>query len=427
MPLKYNNTQPTEIKYNGTSLTDVKYGSTVVWRKRTVTYYSETNSTKTATFIEGQAISLSSSYATAKSGYTFVGWRQDRSASSSVVSSLTMGSSNISLYAVYRKTITVTYYNNSTSAASTRGYQYYNTGNVTNPSFKLTQSSRTGWNVRGWSTSTAANGSITYNNGASFIRNSNVTLYGMYQKTVTASYNGNGATSGSTAAQSGTAYYNSNGNIVNPSFTLRSNGFSRTNYKFINWRQGSTSGTARNPGTSIRLSSNTTFYASWEEMYKAVEVRYQNSHTCQNDFAMIFPDTRYNGENWPPTIPANSCISFVNTSTRFCEIVANCNCTVTFSTARAYQGYGSASTSQWRYYSTDGSSACRTSLFLNEEVYKDLVWGFFEQKGEKYFSWSASVNLSTGQKASIRSWGGKSGKGNRMGIWGTLVIKATRR
>ena len=425
MPLKYNGTQPTIINYNGISLTDVKYGSTVVWRKRTVTYYSETNSTKTATFIEGQAISLSSSYATAKSGYRFIGWRQDRSASSSVLNSLTMSSSNVSLYAVYRKTITVTYYNNSTSAASTRGYQYYNTGNVTNPSFKLTQSSRTGWNVRGWSTSTAANGSITYNNGASFTRNSNVTLYGMYQKTVTVSYNGNGATSGSTAAQSGTAYYNSNGNIINPSFTLRSNGFSRTNYKFINWRQGSTSGTARNPGTSIRLSSNTTFYASWEEMYKAVEVRYQNSHTLTKEVWRIFPDNTISGENWTPTIPAGSCISFTG---RYSEVIANCNCTVTFSTERAYQGYGSANANQWRYYSADGGSACRTSLFLNDTENTYLVYSGCDYAGhEHYFSWSKSINLTTGQRASIRNLGGKANDNNRLGIWGTLVIKATRR
>ena len=268
MPLKYNSTQPTEIKYNGTSLTDVKYGSTVVWRKRTVTYYSETGTTRTATYIEGQAISLSANYAVAKSGYSFVGWRQDRSASSSVISSLTMGSSNVSLYAVYRKSITVTYYNNSTSATSTSGYQYYNTGNVTNPSFKLTQSSRSGWNARGWSTSTAANGNISYNNGASFTRDSNITLRGMYQKTVTLSYNGNGATGGSTASQSGTAYYNSGSNsTINPRFTVRSNGFSRTNYKFVNWRLNSTSGTAYNAGSSITLSSNSTMYASWTIVY----------------------------------------------------------------------------------------------------------------------------------------------------------------
>ena len=426
MPLKYNGTQPTEIKYNGTSLTDVKYGSTVVWRKRTVTYYSETGTTKTATYIEGQAISLSANYAVAKSGYSFVGWRQDRSASSSVISSLSMGSSNVSLYAVYRKSITVTYYNNSTSATSTSGYQYYNTGNVTNPSFKLTQSSRSGWNARGWSTSTAANGNISYNNGASFTRDSNITLRGMYQKTVTLSYNGNGATGGSTASQSGTAYYNSGSNsTINPSFTVRSNGFSRTNYKFVNWRLNSTSGTAYNAGSSITLSSNSTMYASWEELYKNVTVRYQNSHTLTREVWRIFPDNTIAGENWVPSIPANSCISFTG---RYSEVIANCNCRVTFSTERAYQGYGSANARQWRYYSADGGSACRTSLFFNDTENKYLVYSGCDYAGhEHYFSFSTSIDLNTGQRASIRNLGGKANSGNRLGIWGTLVISATRR
>lgn len=345
--MNFNGTSLDIINYNDIELDKVTYNDTTVYQRITVNYYCENSIYKSSKIVSGNSIDLSSSNAASKSGWTFIGWRQDKTANSSVLSTLTAGTNDINLYAIYRQTITL-------------------------------------------------------------------------------SYNGNGNTGGSTAAQSDYRYYN-NGNTTNPTFTLRSNGFSKTNYKFVNWRQGSTSGTAYNAGASITLSSNTIFYASWEEMYKAVEVRYQNSHTCEKHIFLIFPDTRYNGENWPPTIPANSCISFVNTSTRFCEVIANCNCTVTFSTARAYQGYGSANTNQWRYYSADGSSECRTSLFLNEEVYKDLVYEFFEGLGDKYFSWSVSVNLSTGQKASIRNWGGYADNNARMGIWGTLVIKATRR
>ena len=285
MSTRYDNSSDlTNIIYDGTELDKVIYDTTTVYQRITVNYYCENTIYRSTKVVSGNNVDLSSSNAASKSGWSFIGWRLDKTASSSVQSSITAGTSTINLYAVYRQTVTL-------------------------------------------------------------------------------SYNGNSATSGSTTSQSGYRYYN-NGNIVNPSFTLRSNGFSRTNYSFVNWRMGSASGTAYNAGSSVTLSSNTTFYASWEELYKAVEVRYQNSHTCQRSIALIFPDTRYNGENWPPTIPTNSCISFVNTSTRFCEVVANCNCTVTFSTARAYQGYGSANTNQWRYYSADGSSECRTSLFF---------------------------------------------------------------
>lgn len=85
----------------------------------------------------------------------------------------------------------------------------------------------------------------------------------MYNKTVTVSYNGNSNTGGSTSSHSGTVYRNYAGTIINASFTLKSNGFSRTNYTFAYWTQGSTSGTVRKVGASVSLNSNTTFYAYW--------------------------------------------------------------------------------------------------------------------------------------------------------------------
>ena len=400
MPLKYNGTQPTEIKYNGTSLTDVKYGSTVVWRKRTVTYYSETGTTRTATYIEGQAISLSSSYAFSKSGYSFVGWRQDRSASSSVISSLTMGSSNVSLYAVYRKSITVTYYNNSTSATSTSGYQYYNTGNVTNPSFKLTQSSRSGWNARGWSTSTAANGSISYNNGATFTRDSNITLRGMYQKTVTLSYNGNGATGGSTASQSGTAYYNSGSNsTINPRFTVRSNGFSRTNYKFVNWRLNSASGTAYNAGSSITLGSNSTMYASWTIVYttSTLQVWGNRTHVWNDGLIPILKATSQGGNSAHSisgnTLTANqgACMS----------VKCNCACTVSTSGTLCWTTYGGNSDFlAWQIY-----------VYKNGSQYMKLLDGGNSLNSGQLKTWSLACNnivCNAGDTVEVRFRGGLS-------------------
>ena len=166
-------------------------------------------------------------------------------------------------------------------------------------------------------------------------------------------------------------------------------------------------------------------YASWEELYKNVTVRYQNSHTLTREVWRIFPDNTVAGENWVPSIPANSCISFTG---RYSEVIANCNCRVTFSTERAYQGYGSANASQWRYYSADGGSACRTSLFFNDTENKYLVYSGCDYAGhEHYFSFSTSIDLNTGQRASIRNLGGKANSGNRLGIWGTLVISATKR
>ncbi len=310
----------------------------------TVTYVVDNNISYTEE-VDSDASCLSpKTFTPSKAGWSFVGWREDRIASASVLGSKIMADSPVTLYAVFRQTVTVTWYNGSTTASTSTGYNYYNNGAAVNPSFALTQASLpgwtargwstgnaanggityqngaaftrgssvtlygmyqqavtvtfyngstaasgttgtryycpgsgkvlnptftltqaglSGWTARGWSTSTAANGGITYNNGAAFTRDSNITLYGMYQQTITLSYNGNGASGGSTAAQSGTRYYNSNGATVNPSFTLRANGFARTNYSFAAWALGSAGGTQYKTGTSVTLTANTTFYAYW--------------------------------------------------------------------------------------------------------------------------------------------------------------------
>lgn len=95
----------------------------------------------------------------------------------------------------------------------------------------------------------------------------NITLYAIFSKsnTITLSYNANGG-SGSTAPQSKqvTQYYN-NGNYTTPTatFTLQSSSFTKSGYLFNKWAIGSTSGTQYAAGTSVTLSSNTTFYAIW--------------------------------------------------------------------------------------------------------------------------------------------------------------------
>lgn len=229
----------------------------------TVTYYVDTNVTYRVEVDEGESVLSPASFTPAKAGWVFVGWREDKAANGSVLTSKVMADKPINLYAIFAQTITVTYYNLSTSPSYAYGNRIYNNGNLSNPSFTLAQTASSGWTARGWSASTAAAGGISYNNGASFTRSSSVTLYGMYYQTVTLSYNGNGSTSGSTAAQSGTRYYNSNGNVSNPSFTLRSNGFARTSYNFSKWAIGSPSGTQYAAGAGITLAGSTTMYAVW--------------------------------------------------------------------------------------------------------------------------------------------------------------------
>lgn len=220
-----------------------------------VTYVVDTNEAHTEE-VDSGASCLSPSFTPSKSGYTFVGWREDKTASADVLTSKVMAGEPITLHAVFKQNITATYYDNSTTASKASGVKYYNNGNVAKPSFTLTQATKTGWSAIGWTTGTAGNITITYANGATFERDSDVTLYGRYQQKITLSYDGNGATSGSTKAQEGIRSYNSNGNIVNPEFTLAGNGFAKTNYSFNGWNLGAV-------GAKITLAASTTAYAQW--------------------------------------------------------------------------------------------------------------------------------------------------------------------
>lgn len=235
-------------------------GATCVYSVGNIVTYATGNGTYQEEVDEGQSCLSPKTFTPVLSGWTFIGWRADKTASGSVLASLAMGEEPMTLYAVFRQVITVTYYNNSTSASKATGYRYYNNGNVANPSFKLMQAASTsGLTARGWSTTNKGNASITYNNGAAFTRDSNITLYGLYQQTITLSYAGNGNTGGSTVAQTGTRYWAPAG-YINPSFTVKANGFTKTNYIFTRWKSGST---AYAVGQVITLSSNLVLTAQW--------------------------------------------------------------------------------------------------------------------------------------------------------------------
>ncbi|MDR3225269.1 MAG: InlB B-repeat-containing protein, partial [Clostridiales Family XIII bacterium] len=163
----------------------------------TVTYnYSEnggSSATKTsASVYVGAAIDLTPT--ASKSGWTFVGWNTN-SAATTALSSLNMGTSNVTLYAIYKRTLTATLidYSSATQYSRTASVTIYNkatSGTVTVP----VQYTYTGWTARGWATGTAANASSVITSG-SYTISGNVTLYGLYQRTLTLSYYANGGSS----------------------------------------------------------------------------------------------------------------------------------------------------------------------------------------------------------------------------------------
>ena len=227
-----------------------------------VTYYVDSNKIYTEEIDIDESCLSPTTFVPTKDGWTFIGWKENTTADSNVLSEKISDGNNYTLYAVFRQNITVTKYNGSSSATTETKPRYYNNANVNNPSFTLSQNGVSGWSAIGWTTTNSATGGINVNNGGTVTLSANATYYGRYQQTITLSYNGNGATGGSTSNQTGTRNWNSV-SYSNPSFILRNNGFSRTNYSFQKWAMGSASGTQYSAGATVTLSASTTFYAVW--------------------------------------------------------------------------------------------------------------------------------------------------------------------
>lgn len=277
--------------------------------RNTVTFHVDAGLSYQEEIDEGASCLSPKTFTPSKSGWEFVGWRQDTVANESVLSSKLMGDDSIMLYAVFRQAVTVTYYNNSTTASSTSGYRYYNNGNTVNPSFVLTQASSSGWTATGWSTGTAGNSGITYNNGAAFTRDSNITLYGLYQQIITVTYYNNSTTAATT---SGTRYYNSSGNVVNPSFTLTPATLS--GWTFRGWTSSSAAMADIEyisiSGTAFAVSA--TVYAAYYQTITLSTVA--NGTTSSTSGYRYFNTGNYQNPTFTVANPTNSDASFLGWS-----------------------------------------------------------------------------------------------------------------
>lgn len=155
------------------------------------------------------------SYTPTKSGYTFVGWRKDKTASAEVETNLVMGDEPITLYAVFGKDVTLT-------------------------------------------------------------------------------YAGNGATSGSTAPDTKTIFYN-NGNETEVTFTIKANGFTRSGCTFRGWSLGAV-------GATVKLTKDTTCNALWKYADKATGTI--NAGSGESDFSYAIDGTKYKSFAFVYTIGA---------------------------------------------------------------------------------------------------------------------------
>lgn len=187
-----------------------------------------------------------------RTGFTFSGWA---TTAGGVVAysnggNYTMGTSDVTLYAVWLAAGTHTVIFNANGGSGTMSNQTSNaTANLTNNAF-----TRPGYTFTGWNT--AANGTgIAYSNDASYSFSANITLFAQWSannNTITFDANG------------GTGTMSSQSIATDAIATLNSNTFSRTGYTFAGWATSVGGAVVYANGVSYTMgSANVTLYAVW--------------------------------------------------------------------------------------------------------------------------------------------------------------------
>ena len=204
----------------------------------------------------GKTLTLSSTKPT-RSGYSFVGWGtsiSDTSADYAAGGNYTANAGD-TLYAIWKKTITLTYNNNGGSGApSAQSATVYNATTSYKFTLSSTKPTRSGYAFLGWSTSSGAS-SASYSAGGTVTLSSNTTLYAVWKiNTYTVSYNANGG-SGAPSNQTKTH---------GQTLTLSSTKPTRTGYSFQGWATSSTGSVAYVAGASYTANSAATLYAVWK-------------------------------------------------------------------------------------------------------------------------------------------------------------------
>ena len=205
----------------------------------------------------GKTLTLSSTKPT-RSGYTFVGWgtsTSDTSKDYDPGDSYTTNAGD-TLYAIWKKTITLTYNANSGSGApSEQSATVYNATTSYKFTLSSTKPTRTGYTFLGWSTSSSA-ASASYSAGGTITLSSSDILYAVWKiNTYTVSYDANGGT-GAPSDQTKT---------YGKTLTLSSTKPTRTGYTFQGWGTSATDTTVDYAaGGSYTANAGDTLYAIWK-------------------------------------------------------------------------------------------------------------------------------------------------------------------
>ena len=200
-----------------------------------------------------------------RTGYDFVGWNTNASATTAQYSAggKYTANSGATLYAIWKaKQVAVTFYRNQNGSDNTTATQTFTYG-VNNQSFSNKNWSKDGHTLLGWSENrSATDKQYDAYSGVSWdwinSKSPNVNLYAVWKaNTYTVSYNMNGG-SGSIANQT---------KIYGQDLILSSTKPTRTGYEFLGWNTNASPTTAQySAGGKYTANSGATLYAVWKEI-----------------------------------------------------------------------------------------------------------------------------------------------------------------
>lgn len=261
-----------------------------------VTYNYEENggisSTKTSELlIDGSSIDLKPT--ATKPGYEFVGWNTNKDATEGL-SSLTIEANNVTLYAIYKKEVTLTFidYKGTEKITRTESETAYNK-NTSVTIVTPTINSYAGWTARYWTTKTEADAGQTVQSGGTISNvTGNATYYARYYQNITIFFSLNGGTGTAPNVITGARETNSYeiSTITNQEITMPSTTATRTGYTFEGWNSNE-QGTGTNYTVGEKYTNFTatiTVYAKWKANTYTIEFNSNGGSGTIEDMNMTY-------------------------------------------------------------------------------------------------------------------------------------------
>jgi len=170
---------------------------------------------------------------------------------------------NVTLYAIYQKTLTATFtdYNGTsptTQEVETTIYNNASEGQVT----LLEQNSYSGWTSLGWASSPSSL-SASYASQTTVPIHQDTTFYGIYKNSFTLTYNANGGSPCPPSVTKTVSVNSSNITSISQSFTISSATINKGNDIFEGW--SGSGGEIYQPGAHIPANANITIKAIWKQ------------------------------------------------------------------------------------------------------------------------------------------------------------------